>query len=196
MNIFKKQTSTCSPAYRRSFSEPTYANTEIGTPLKIYQWCGPVKSKRKKNEYALSNPGKSLSAYRWQKHPGFRWKGVKEERLQNNKGDLGELQQKMLPEMVHDNASFSGNEVLATSKQKLNLHNQSLRAPFTRSISDPEPHCSVRSVRPWLTSVESVESEQQGYFIRSIFSTVSNGFSRMLSLKRESTNEPVREGIL
>ena len=37
---------------------------------------------------------------------------------------------------------------------------------------------------------------QQGYFIRGIFSTLSNGFSRMLSLKGGSTSEPVREGIL
>lgn len=196
MNIFKKQTSPCSPGYRRSLSEPAYANTEIGTPLKIYPWCGPVKSKRKKNAYAVSNPEKPLSDYRWQKHPGFRWKGVKRERLQNNKGDLNELQQKVLPEMVQDNASFSANEVLGTSKQKLSLVNNQSPAPFTRSVSEPEPRCTVKFVRPGLTSVGSVESEQQGYFIRGIFSTLSNGFSRMLSLKGESTNEPVREGIL
>lgn len=199
MSIFKKQTSPCPPGYRRSLSEPAYADSEIGTSLKSYPWCGPVKSKRKKNESAVSNLGEPLGAYRWQRHPSFRWKGNKRERLQSNKVDLFERQQQkvILPKMVSNNASSSANEVLGTSTEKPHLVNsRSLRAPFTRSVSEPEPRCSIRFVRLWPTSVGSVESEQQGYFIRGIFSTLSNGFSRMLSLKGESTNEPVREGIL
>lgn len=197
MGIFKRQTSPCPPSYRRSLSEPAYANSEIGTSLKNYPWRGPVKSKRKKNEHAVSNLGKPLGAYRWQTHPSFRWKGGKRERWQTNKGDLDEPQQKVVPKMVGNDASSSANEVLGTSTEKLNLVNtRSLRVPFTRSISEPEPRCSIRFGRPWPTSVRSEESEQQGYFIRGIFSTLSNGFSRMLSLRGESTNEPVREGIL
>lgn len=197
MSIFKKQTSPCPPGYRRSLSEPAYANSEIGASLKNYSWRGPVKSKRKKNEHAVSNPGKPLGAYRWQTHPSFRWKGGKRERWHTNKGDLEEPQQKVVPKMVGNNASSSANEDLGTSTEKLNLANtRSLRVPFTRSISEPEPRCSIRFVRPWPTSVRSEESEQQGYFIRGIFSTLSNGFSRMLSLRGETTNEPVREGIL
>lgn len=196
MSIFKKQTSHSPPSYRRSLSEPAYANSEVGTS--IYPWCGPLKSKRKKNEYTVSNLEKTLNAYRWQKHPDFSLKGGKWERLQNNKGELDEPQQKVLPEeMVFNNASSSDNEVLRASTEKLNLVNiQKLRAPFSRSISEPESRCTIKFVRPWLTSVGSVESEQQGYFIRGIFSTLSNGFSRMLSLKGESISEPVREGIL
>lgn len=197
MSIFKRQTSPCPPSYRRSLSEPAYANSEIGTSLKSYPWRGPVRSKKKKNERAVSNLGKPLGAYRWQTHPSFRWKGGKRESLETNKEDLDEPQQKVLPKMVGSNASSSANEVHGTSTEKLNLVNtRSLRVPFTRSISEPEPRCNIRFVRPWSTSGRSEESEQQGYFIRGIFSTLSSGFSRMLSLKGESTNEPVREGIL
>lgn len=197
MSIFKRQTSPCPPSYRRSLSEPAYANTEIGTSLKNYPWRGPVKSKRRKNEQSVSNLGKPLSAYRWQTHPGFRWKGGKRERWQTDKRDLDESQQEVVPKMVGNNAASSANEVLGTSTEKLNLVNTGpLRVPFTRSISEPEPRCSVRCVRPWPASLRSEESEPQGYFIRGIFSTLSNGFSRMLSLRGESTNQPVKEGIL
>lgn len=198
MSIFKRQTSPCPPSYRRSLSEPAYTHSEIGTSLKSYPWRGPVKSKRKKNEQAVSSLGKPLGAYRWQTHHSLRLKGDKKEQLENNKGDLDEPpQQAVLPKMVGDNISSSGNEVLGTSMEKQNLVNtQSLRVPFSRSLSEPEPGSSVRFVRRWPTSVGSVESDQQGYFIRGIFSTLSNGFSRMLSLKGGSTSEPVREGIL
>lgn len=197
MSIFKRQTSPCPPSYGRSLSEPAYAHSEPGTSLKSYPWCGPVKSKRKKNEQAVSNLGKPLGAYRWQTHPSFRWKGGKREQLQNNKGGLDEPQQEVLPQMVGNNVSSSANEVHGTSVATENLVNtRSLRVPFSRSMSEPEPRGSVRFGRRWLTSVGSVESEQQGYFIRGIFSTLSNGFSRMLSLKGESTSESVREGIL
>nr|XP_030731234.1 ras GTPase-activating protein nGAP isoform X3 [Globicephala melas] len=196
MSIFRRQTSPCPPSYRRSLSEPDYAHSEIGTSVKSYPWCGPMKSKRKKNEQAVSNLGKPLSAYRWQTHPSFRWKGDKREQLQNNKGGLDEPQQEVLPKMVGDNVSSSANEVLGTSMEKQNLVNtRSLRVPFSRSLSEPEHRCSIRFVRRWPTSVGSMESEQQGYFIRGIFSTLSSGFSRMLSLKGESTNEPVREDV-
>lgn len=197
MSIFKRQTSPYPPSYRRSLSEPAYAHSETGTSLKSYPWRGPVKSKRKKNEQAVSNLGKPLGAYRWQTHPSFRWKGGKREQLQSDKGDLDEPQKEVLPKMDGNNASSSADKVLGTSTEKQNLVNtRSLRVPFSRSISEPEPRCSIRFVRRWPTSAESVESEQQGYFIRGIFSTLSSGFSRMLSLKGESTNEPVREGIL
>ncbi|XP_019808005.1 ras GTPase-activating protein nGAP isoform X6 [Tursiops truncatus] len=196
MSIFRRQTSPCPPSYRRSLSEPDYAHSEIGTSVKSYPWCGPMKSKRKKNEQAVSNLGKPLGAYQWQTHPSFRWKGDKREQLQNNKGGLDEPQQEVLPKMVGDNVSSSANEVLGTSVEKQNLVNtRSLRVPFSRSLSEPEHRCSIRFVRRWPTSVGSMESEQQGYFIRGIFSTLSSGFSRMLSLKGESTNEPVREDV-
>lgn len=197
MSIFKKQTSPCPPSYRRSLSEPAYADSEIGRSLKIYPWCGPVKSKRKKSENAVSSLEKPLCAYRWQKHPSFRWKGGKGERLQHSARDLDHAQQNVLPKRV-DEAAASAQEVLGTSAEKLNLVNTPpLRSPFTRSVSEPEPRCSIRFVRPWPTSVGPVEAEQQGYFIRGIFSTLSNGFSRILSLRGESTSEPMREeGIL
>lgn len=200
MSICKRQTAPCPPSYGRSLSEPACANSEIGTSLRSYPWCGPGKSKRKKNEHAVSNVGKPLGAYRWQTHPSFRWKGGKRDNsMQDDKGDLDEPQQKVLPEMVGNAVAAvaaAANEALGTSTEKLNLAStRSLRVPFTRSLSEPEAHCSTRFVRPWLTSARSVESEQQGYLIRGIFSTLSNGFSRMLSLKGESTNEPAREGI-
>lgn len=197
MNIFKRKTSQSPPSYGRSLSEPATANSEIESSLKNYPWYGPVKNKMKKNECAVFNVGKQLDAYRWQTHPSFRWKGGKRESLQNNKGDLDEAQQNILPNMIGTKTASSASEVLGASTEKLDLINtQSLRVPFTRSISEPEPHCSVRFVRPWPTSLGSVETEQQGHFIRGIFSTLSSGFSRMLSLKGQSTNEPVREGIL
>lgn len=197
INIFKKQTSPCPPSYGRSLSEPAYANSEIGASLKMHPWCDSFKSQRKKNEYAVSNLEKPLEAYRWQNQPGFRKKGNKMERLQNINGDLDEPRQKVLPETMGTNASSSAHEIPGTSTEKLNLVNtQSLRAPFTRSVSEPEPCCSIRFMRPWPNSLGSVESEQQGYFIHGIFSTLSSGFSRMLNLKGEATNEPVEEGIL
>lgn len=193
ISIFKKQTSPYSTSYGRSLSEPAYANSEIGTSLKMYRWCGSVKSQRKKNECAVSHLEKPLEAYRWQKQPGFRKKGSKVERLHDNNG----AQQKVLPETGGNNASSSANGILRTSTEKLNLGNtQSLRAPFTRSVSEPEHPSSFRFMRPWPNSLGSVESEQQEYFIRGIFSTLSSGFFRMLSLKGESTNEPVGTGIL
>ncbi|XP_032694678.1 uncharacterized protein LOC116855780 isoform X3 [Lontra canadensis] len=196
MSIFKRQTSPCPPSYRRSLSEPADANSEIGASLKSYPWRGPVKSKRKKNEHAACSLGKPLGAYRWQTHPSYRWKGGKRERLETNKKDLDEPQQKVLSKMVGNKASSSANEVLGTSTEKLNLVNtRSLRVPFTRSISEPEPRCNIGFVRPWPTSGRSEESEQQGYFIRGIFSTLSNGFSRMLSLKGESTNESYLKNV-
>lgn len=198
INIFKKQTSPCPPSFRRSLSEPAYANSEIGTTSKIYPWCGSVKSKRKKNEYAVSNLEKPLEAYRWQKQLVSRKKGSRMERLQSNNGDLDEPQQKVLPETLGNNASSSADEILGTLTEKLNLVNntQSLRAPFPRSVSEPEPCCSIRFMRPWPSSLGSVESGQQGDFICGIFSTFSSGFSRMLSLKGESTSKTVEEGIL
>lgn len=196
MSIFKRQTSPCPRSYGRSLSEPAYANSEIQTSLKSYPWCGPVKSKRSQTEHAVSNIGEPLGAYRWQTHPSFRWERGRRGSAQNDKGNLDESQQKDLPEMLGGDAA-SPNEVFGTSTEKLSQANtQSLRVPFTRSISEPEPRCSTSFVRPWPTSVRSVESAQQGYFIRGIFSTLSNGFSRMLSLRGGSTNEPVREGIL
>lgn len=186
-SIFKKQTAPCSPSYRRSLSEPACADSELRTSLKIHAWCGPVKSKRKKSECAVSILEKPLCAYRWQKHPSFRWKGGRGD----GKRDLEEAQPEILPEMV------DGPEVLGTSPERLNLlSTQSRRSPFSRSISEPEPCCSTRPVRPGPTLEGPVEAEQQGYFIRGIFSTLSNGFSRILNLKGESTNEPTREGIL
>ena len=193
MSIFRRQTSPCPPSYERSLSEPAYADSETGTSLKSYPWCGPVKSKRKKNEHDVFNLGKPLGAYRWQTHPSLRCKGDKKESMQNNE-DSDEPQQEVLPKMVDNNAAASAHEVLGTPSEKLNLANtQSFRVPFTRSISEPEPRCRNRFVSPWPASVHS---EQQGYFTCGIFSTLSNGFSRMLSLKGDSTNEPVREGIL
>lgn len=122
MSIFKRQTSPRPPSYRRSLSEPAYAHSEIGRSLKSYPWRGPVKSKRKKNEQAVSSLGKPLGAYRWQTHPSLRLKGGKKEQLENNKGDLDEPQQQaVLPKMVGDNISSSGNEVLGTSMEKQNL---------------------------------------------------------------------------
>lgn len=101
MSIFKRQTSPCPPSYRRSLSEPAYTHSEIGTSLKSYPWRGPVKSKRKKNEQAVSSLGKPLGAYRWQTHHSLRLKGDKKEQLENNKGDLDEPpQQAVLPKMV------------------------------------------------------------------------------------------------
>lgn len=194
MSIFKRQTSPCPPSYERSLSEPAYASSGTGTSLKSYPWCGPVKSKRKKNEHDVFNLGKPLGAYRWQTHPSLRCKGDQKASVQNNEEDLDEPPQEVLPKMVDDNAAASADEALGTPAEKVNRANtQALRVPFTRSISEPEPRCRNRFVRPWPTAADS---QQQGYFIRGIFSTLSNGFSRMLSLKGDSTNEPVREGIL
>lgn len=197
INIFKKQTSSCPLSYRRSLSEPAYANSEIGTSLKMYPWCGSVKSQRKKNECAVSNLEKPLETYRWQKQPRFRKKGSKMEKLQDNNGDLDKPQQKVLPETVGNNASFSANEILGTSTEKLNLGNTQSLGLHSQGLFQSQNPLVVSGLwnhgrihwGQW--SLNSRDISSVGFSL--LFPVASPG---CWGPKGESTNEPVGTDIL
>lgn len=163
--------------------------SEMGTSGRSYPWCGPGKSKRRKNEDAASNLLKPLGAYRWKTYPNFRWQGGKRETWPSDAGPMDDTQSMAV-------ATDAATDILGTSTQTPKQVNTGfLQVPFRRSLSEPTPRSGIRFVKPWPLSAGTEESEQPGYFIRGIFSTLSNGFSRILHLRGEATNEPVREGI-
>ncbi|XP_028937175.1 ras GTPase-activating protein nGAP isoform X3 [Ornithorhynchus anatinus] len=188
MSVFKN--------YRRSLSEPAGGAAGARASLKSYQWHCPAKDKKSTSDDPDSDLGKPMGAYRWQTHSPFYWKLSKRERFEHQKSDPDETPclADILKMVSSDPASeHSLGEPMGEGNQ---TRTRSVRVPFSRSFSEPLPHDdSNRSARPPLTSVRSVDSDQQRYLIRGIFSTLSNGFSRMLSLKGEPSSESVNEDV-
>lgn len=188
-NLFNRQTSPSRPSYGRSLSDPAYMPSEMGASSRSYPWCGPGKSKRRKNEDAVSNLLKPLSAYRWKTYPNFRWQGGKRETWPSDAEPMDDTQ----PMVV---ATDAATDNLGTStRTPKQVNTRFLQVPFRRSLSEPTPRSGIRFVKPWSLSAGTEEAEQPGYFIRGIFSTLSNGFSRILHLRGEATSEPVREDV-
>ncbi|XP_075792985.1 ras GTPase-activating protein nGAP isoform X5 [Pelodiscus sinensis] len=191
MSVFKKQHHPTAAAFRRSLSEQGSASTKVAASLKDYQWYYQVKNKRTQ-EQMTSDRGKSLGAYRWQTHPKFHWKGSKKELSRSLKWKHNQLNPIDCPLKVDS----SGAEDLQEdpTRKMSQAESTPFRVPFSRSMSEPAPHWRNRSVKSFLQPVHSVDGEQQGYFSQGIFSTLSSGFSKMLTRKGEPSTEPVNDG--
>ncbi|XP_032660676.1 ras GTPase-activating protein nGAP isoform X1 [Chelonoidis abingdonii] len=190
MSVFKKQYRPSAAVFRRSLSEQGSGSTKVAVNLKDYQWYYQMKSKRT-HEQAVSDLGKSLGAYKWQTHSRFHWKGSKRELSHSLKWKHNQLSPIECP-LRMDN---SGVDDLQEDPARKMSQADSIpfRVPFSRSMSEPAPHWRNRRVKPFLQPVLSVDCEQQGYFIHGIFSTLSSGFSKMLTRKGEPSTEPVNE---
>lgn len=185
MSAFKKGLSP--RTFRRSLSEQ-----DAGTAaLKDYHWYHQMKSK-KMNKQMSSDPEKPIGAYRWQMHPWLPWRISKREGSCSLKGECND------PSLAKSSASVD-----ATSADDLHedptevlfqARTRPFRVPFNRSLSEPVPHIGNRNAKPFLQAVHSVDSEQQGYFIRGFFSSLSSGFSKIMSRKGEPGSESVNEG--
>ncbi|XP_055580661.1 ras GTPase-activating protein nGAP isoform X4 [Falco cherrug] len=187
MNSFKKHHSLSPRTFRRSLSEQ-----DAGTAaLKGYHWYHQMKSK-KMNKQLSSDPEKPLGAYRWQMHPRLPWKISKRESSCRLKGECSD------PSLAKSSASVDATSADDLHKDPTEMLFQArtrpFRVPFNRSLSEPMPHVGNRHAKPFLQAVRSVDSEQQGYFIRGIFSSLSSGFSKIMSRKGEPGNESVNEG--
>lgn len=188
MSVFKKQSRPSAAAYRRSLSEQESGTTKVAASLKDYQWHYQVKSKRTQ---AISDLGKSVGAYRWQMHPTFHCKGSK--RVLSH--SLNREHNQLSPIECPLSMDSSGVDDLQEdpARKMIRAGSKPFRVPFNRSMSEPAPHWRNRSVKPFLQPVRSVDCEHQGYFIRGIFSTLSSGFSKMLTQKGEPSTESVNE---
>ncbi|XP_032923124.1 ras GTPase-activating protein nGAP isoform X7 [Catharus ustulatus] len=187
MSAFKKHNSLFPRTFRRSLSEQ-----DAGTAaLKDYHWYHRMKSKKLNKQMSFDSE-KPLGAYRWQTHPWPPWRVSKREGSSSLKGECND------PSLAKSSASMD-----ATSAD--NLHEEPpealfptrtrpFRVPFNRSLSEPVPHTGSRNARPFLQAVHSLDTEQQGYFVRGIFSSLSSGFSKIVSRKGDPVSESITEG--
>lgn len=187
MSAFKKHYSLAPRTFRRSLSEQDAGSAA----LKDYHWYDQMKSK-KMNKQMSSDPEKPVGAYRWQTHPRLPWRIGKREGSCSLKGECSD------PSLAKSPASMA-----ATSADDLHedpmetlfqARTRPFRVPFNRSLSEPVPRIGNRNVKPFLQAVHSVDSEQQGYFIRGIFSSLSSGFSKIMNRKGEPGSESVNDG--
>nr|XP_013046852.2 ras GTPase-activating protein nGAP isoform X1 [Anser cygnoides] len=186
MSAFKKYYSLSPRTFRRSLSEQ-----DAGTAtLKEYHWYHQMKSK-KMNKQTTSDPEKALGAYRWQTHPRLPWRISKRARSSSLRGEGND------PSLVRSSASVDATSTEHLHKDPAEMlfqaKTRSLRVPFNRSLSEPVPHSAARSTKPFLQAVRSVDCEQQGYFVRGIFSTLSSGFSRIINRRGEPVSESLGE---
>ncbi|XP_061308010.1 ras GTPase-activating protein nGAP isoform X3 [Pezoporus flaviventris] len=185
MSAFKKHYSLSPRTFRRSLSEQ-----DAGT-LKGYHWYHQMKSK-KMNKQASPDPEKPLGAYRWQTHPRLPWRISRKEGSCSLKGECSD------PSLAKSSSSVgatSADDLHEDPKEMLfQSRTRPFRVPFNRSLSEPVPHIGDRNAKPFLQAVHSVDSEQQGYFIRGIFSSLSSGFSKIMNRKGEPGSESVNEG--
>ncbi|XP_062458265.1 ras GTPase-activating protein nGAP isoform X1 [Pezoporus occidentalis] len=187
MSAFKKHYSLSPRTFRRSLSEQ-----DAGTAtLKDYHWYHQMKSK-KMNKQASPDPEKPLGAYRWQTHPRLPWRISRKEGSCSLKGECSD------PSLAKSSSSVgatSADDLHEDPKEMLfQSRTRPFRVPFNRSLSEPVPHIGDRNAKPFLQAVHSVDSEQQGYFIRGIFSSLSSGFSKIMNRKGEPGSESVNEG--
>lgn len=186
MSAFRKHYSLSPRSFRRSLSEQ-----DAGTAaLKDYHWYHQMKSK-KMNKQMSSDPEKPLGAYRWQTHPRLPWRISKREGLCSLKGECND------PSLAKSSASVDATSADLhedPTEMLFRARTRPFRVPFNRSLSEPVPHVGNRSAKPFLQAMHSVDSEQQGYFIRGIFSSLSSGFSKIMSRKGEPGSESVNEG--
>ncbi|XP_068878456.1 ras GTPase-activating protein nGAP isoform X3 [Aphelocoma coerulescens] len=187
MSAFKKHHSLSPRTFRRSLSEQ-----DAGTAaLKDYHWYHRMKSKKLNKQMSFDSE-KPLGAYRWQTHPWLPWRVSKREGSFSLEGECSD-----------PNLSKSSASVDATSADDLHedpperlfpTRSRPLRVPFSRSLSEPVPQPRSSNARPFLQAGRSLDSEQQGYFIRGIFSSLSSGFSKILGRKGDPARESITEG--
>lgn len=190
MSVFKKYYSPSPAAFRRSLSEQDADTTKAMAILKNYQWYHQIKSKRTCEQEA-SEQRKPLGACRWQTPPKFNWKVSRKELSHNLKWENNE-QSPVEDPLQMDSTSADDLQEDPTGKP-IKAGIKPFRVPFNRSISEPEPHWRNRSSKTFLHPAHSIDCEQQGYFIRGIFSTLSSGFSKMLNRKEELNSEAGNE---
>lgn len=187
MSAFKKHHSPSPRTFRRSLSEQ-----DAGTAaLKDYHWHHRMKSKKLNKQMSFDSE-KPLGGYRWQTHPWPPWRVRKSEGSSSLKGECSD------PNVAQSSASMdarSAGDVHEDPAETLfPARSRPFRVPFSRSLSEPEPHTGSRNARPFLQPVHSLDAEQQGYFIRGIFSSLSTGFSKIISRKGDPVSEPMTEG--
>uniref|UniRef100_A0A8C6Y607 RAS protein activator like 2 n=1 Tax=Naja naja TaxID=35670 RepID=A0A8C6Y607_NAJNA len=168
MSVFKKYPS---PAlFQRSVSEQDGNTTKIGCSLKDYHWYHHVKSKKLYEDAGL-DLAKLLGTYRWQTTPRFHWKMTK--RTDASKANEHPLR---LPTLIADGCQEDPKEKVAMPATR------TFRVPFFRSTSEPAPHWRDRNPKHLL---QPEGGEQDSYFIRGFFSTISGSLSKVLSWREE-----------
>ncbi|XP_044295057.1 ras GTPase-activating protein nGAP isoform X5 [Varanus komodoensis] len=174
MNVFKKRSSPPSALFRRSVSEQD-GDSRLRANLKDYHWCHQVKSKRLCEETG-SDLAKLLGAYRWQTHPRLHWRVTKRADAPKTVEQPLSVHTALGEEHKEDPGDMAAMPV-----------NRPFRTPFCRSLSEPAPHWRERS-----TKLEG--GEQDSYFTRGFFSTLSNSFSKVLNRKGEQNAALANEG--
>ncbi|XP_071420837.1 ras GTPase-activating protein nGAP isoform X3 [Pithys albifrons albifrons] len=187
MSAFKRHYSLSPGTFRRSLSEQ-----DAGTAaLKDYHWYHQMKSKRLYKQMSFDLE-RAVGAHRWQTHPWLPWRISKREGSSSLKG------QRNNPRLAQSSAGVdaaSADDLHEDPAETLpQAQSRPFRAPFNRSLSEPVPHTGSRNPRPFLPAVRSLDAEQQGYSFRGIFSSLSSGFSKMMSRKGEPGSESMNEG--
>lgn len=176
MNVFKKRSSPSLARFQRSLSEQDGDSTRVRGSLKDYQWSH--QTKKQICEKADSDLGKLLGTYRWQTHPRFPWKMSK-------RADA--LKAAERPLRVH-NLIADGSQEDPEEKAVMPA-TRPFRVPFCRSISEPTPHWRDRITKPFTQP----EGDQENYFIRGFFSTLSGSFNKVLNRKGEQSASVANE---
>ncbi|XP_008116003.1 ras GTPase-activating protein nGAP isoform X3 [Anolis carolinensis] len=171
MSAFKKRLSP-SAIFQRSMSEQDDDSRKVGTSLEDYHWYHHVRSKRM-YEGAGSDLGKLLGAYRWQTPPRLRWMVTKRTDVPKTAAQAFKAQTS-----IADNHQEYSEEKLTMPATR------PFRAPFYRSISEPTPHWRERSPK---SPLQPECGEQDNYFTRGFFSTISSSFSKALNRKLEQS---------
>ncbi|XP_027514194.1 ras GTPase-activating protein nGAP isoform X1 [Corapipo altera] len=187
MSAFKKHYGLSPGTFRRSLSEQDAG----AAALRDYHWYHQIKSKKLNKQMSFDSE-RALGAHRWQAHPWLPWRISKREGSSSLRGERGD------PRLAKSSASVdaAGADDLHENPAEtlFQARTRPFRVPFSRSLSEPVPHAGGRSAKPFLPTVRSVDAEQQGYFIRGIFSSLSSGFSKIMSRKGEPGSESINEG--
>ncbi|XP_029818112.1 ras GTPase-activating protein nGAP isoform X4 [Manacus vitellinus] len=187
MSAFKKHYGLSPGTFRRSLSEQDAG----AAALKDYHWYHQIKSKKLNKQMSFDSE-RALGVHRWQTHPWLPWRISKREGSSSLRGERGD------PRLAKSSASVdaAGADDLHENPAEtlFQARTRPFRVPFSRSLSEPVPHTGSRSAKPFLPAARSVDAEQQGYLIRGIFSSLSSGFSKIMSRKGEPGGEPINEG--
>lgn len=187
MSTFKKHYSLSPRIFRRSLSEQDAGSAA----LKGYHWYHQMKSKKAAKQMS-SDPEEPLGAYRWQTHPWLAWRISKREGSCSLKGECRDPSRARSCASV--DAASAGDLQGDPAEMLLQARPRALRAPFSRSLSEPVPDAGSRSSKPLLLAECSPGSQQQGDFIRGFFSSLSSGFSKIMSRKGEPGSQAGGEG--
>ncbi|XP_064283771.1 ras GTPase-activating protein nGAP isoform X6 [Passer domesticus] len=170
MSAFKKHHSLSPRTFRRSLSEQDAGPAA----LKDYHWYHQMKSKKLNKQMSFDSE-KPLGAYRWPTHPWPPWRVSRRAGSSGSKGECSD------PHLGKSSASMDADSLQEGPREPLfPTRSRPSRVPFSRSLSEP--------VRP------ALQAEQQGFFIHSIFSSLSSGFAKIISWKGEPVSESMAEG--